>query len=203
MKPTRLILIRHGATDWGRQKRYCGSSDVSLNGKGRKEALKLRKRFEGEDICKVYSSDRKRAYETATLIFKGRLIQKKTGLREIDFGCFEGLTYGQIMKKYTVVYKKWLKNAFSVAIPSGEKTHVFRARVLRTLRKIVSAHPHKTVAVISHGGAIGMFIAHVLKKRSFWEYVPSSCGVSIVEYKKGKPGLRLFNNKVPLSKEHS
>ena len=203
MKPTRLILIRHGSTDWGRQRRYCGSSDVSLNKKGRKEALKLRKRFEDEDICKVYSSDRKRAYETAALIFRGRPILKKTGLREIDFGCFEGLTYGQIMKRYTVVYKKWLKDAFNVTIPGGEKTHAFRTRVLRTLRKIVSAHPHKTVAVVSHGGAIGMFIAHLLKKRSFWEYVPSSCGVSIVEYKKGKPDPRLFNNKVFLSKECS
>lgn len=193
--PTKLILIRHGVTEWNLSKRYCGSMDIGLSMQGRKQAKGLYKKLKGQKIHKVYSSTAKRAIQTAKIVFKGFRIQKAPDLKEIDFGCFEGLTYGQIMERYKKVYKKWLDNPFSTTIPKGEDLRCFRKRVAGALNKIILANPDKTVAVVSHGGAISIFITHILKSaKDFWKKIPDAASISIIEYRNGKPNLKLFND---------
>lgn len=188
--PVRLILIRHGETEWNRKKRYCGSLDVSLNATGRDQARRLRNQLDGVAVDAVYSSSRKRAVETARIIFKKRLIKKKADLRELHFGCFEGLTHCMILKKYASLYRKWLHDPFEVVIPGGENLHDFKKRVLRIFKKIVSRHRGETVAVVCHGGVIGIFFMHLLRKKNFWKLIPKSGSATIVEYKKDKPCRR-------------
>lgn len=191
---TKLILIRHAQTAWNSKKRYSGFIDIGLNGEGRKQAGKLFKRIRNKRIHKVYSSDRIRAIQTAEIIFKGRDIGIIPQLREIHFGVFEGLTHKDIMARHPAVYKKWLDDPFSTAIPEGERLIGFRKRVIAAFKKIISSNCDKTVAVISHGGAISIFINDILKSKNFWQQIPDSASLSIIEYKNGRANIRILND---------
>ncbi|MDD5166186.1 MAG: histidine phosphatase family protein [Candidatus Omnitrophica bacterium] len=192
--PTKLILIRHGETDLNLKKRYCGFLDIAINARGRKQAGKLCQRLRKEKIDKVYSSDRKRAVQTAKIIFKKRKIEILPGLREMHFGIFEGLTYKQIMKKYPFVYKKWLKNPYRITIPEGEGLPGLKKRVIASLTKVIRLNKNKTIAVVAHGGVISAFLNHILKSKDFWRHIPKSTGLSVIEFRKNKPEIKLFND---------
>lgn len=191
---TRLILIRHAETDWNLKRRYCGSSDIDLNGTGKRQAQKLRKRLKTERVYRVYSSDRKRAVETAKIVFGSSGIEKIPGLREMHFGCFEGLTHNQILKRYAKVYKKWLNDPFSAVVPDAESLKTFSKRIATAFKKIVSLNRNKTTAVVCHGGSIGVFITCILKTDGFFKYIPHSASVSIIEYKNNKARIKLFDD---------
>lgn len=191
---TKLILIRHGATKWNLEKRYTGFSDLCLHYTGIEQAKLLCKRLKNEVIYKIYSSDRKRAIQTAKIIFKDRKIHKSANLRELHFGIFEGLNYKEIMEKYPVIYRKWLDNPFYINIPKGEKIKDFRKRIINSIKKIISANNGKTIAIVSHGGAISIFINHILKSKNFWKTIPGSASLSIVEFNNNKFKIKNLND---------
>lgn len=191
---TRLLLIRHGQTAWNLEKRYCGFIDIDLNSKGINQAKCLSKRLTGEKIHKVYCSDRKRALQTAEIVLKARNPEKIPDLREIHFGVFEGLTYEEIMEKYSEIYMKWIKNPFSVVIPKGEDLHDFKARVITAFKDIIALNQDKTVAVFSHGGVISMFVNDILKTNDFWNQIPDSTSLTVVEYENGQAKITAFND---------
>lgn len=178
---TQLVLIRHGMTEWNKKKRYCGCKNVSLNSQGRAQVERLRESLKGFKIDRVYSSDAKRALQTGRIIFNGARIIKRAALREIDFGVFEGLTHEEIMKSHADVYKKWLKNPFKNNIPGAEPLSVFKKRVQGAIRKIACLNHGRTVAVVCHGGVIGVFVSSLLKSRNFWRHVPPPASITIVE----------------------
>jgi alpha-ribazole phosphatase len=194
MSSTTLLLIRHGQTAWNSQKKYCGHKDIALNTTGKKQAALLRARLKDKPIHKIYASDKLRALQTAQIIFKGKTIEQITDLREMHFGCFEGLKHRQIMKKYTALYSAWLKDPFSVSIPKGEKVTDFRKRVVKAIKKIVVENANKTIAIVCHGGTISIYITHLLKTRDFWKQIPRSTAVSIIDYRNNKPEIKVFND---------
>lgn len=191
---TKLILIRHGSTNWNVKQRYCGFVDIALNNKGRAQARRLHRRLKNETVHKVYSSDRKRAIQTAGIAFKGYDIEEIADLREMHFGIFEGLTYKQIMKKFPDTYKKWISNPFKIVIPRGESLDILKKRVVTAFRRIILRHPNQTVAVVCHGGTISAFINHLLKSKDFWKHIPLSASLSILELKNEKFRIRLLND---------
>ncbi len=191
---TKLLLIRHGETDWNLKKRYCGHNDISLNATGKDQARRLRQRLEKEKIHKVYSSDRKRAVETARIVFGALEIETIPQLREIHFGSFEGLTHNQIIKRHRRVYEKWLKDPFNNHIPGGEPLPDFRERIASAFNQIISHNRNKIVAVVCHGGSISILISHILKTNTFWEFMPHSTGLTVIEYANAKPMIRLLND---------
>jgi broad specificity phosphatase PhoE len=191
---TRIILIRHGQTNLNLRKRYCGWTDISLNIHGKKQAEKLSRRIKGESVHKVYSSDRKRALETAGIIFKGTVIEKVPDLREIHFGIFEGKNHKELIKKEPRVYKKWLKRPLQELIPGGESFTGFKKRIIAAFKKIVLHNKGKTIAVVSHGGAISVILNNILKSEDFWKAIPGSASLTIIEYKCNKADIVLFND---------
>lgn len=192
---TKLILIRHGETEWNAQRRYCGCRDIGLNARGKKQAVKLRQRIRKEEIHKIYSSDRKRAIETARIVFNHTAkIEKIADLKEIHFGCFEGLTCSEIMKKYKAIYQQWMKDPFKTIIPGSQPLGDFRKRVVSAFKKIIALNPNRAVAAVCHGGSISAFITYILKTNAFWKHIPHSASISIVEYKNGRPEIQLLND---------
>lgn len=189
----KIILIRHAQTTWNRQKRYCGLNDINLSRIGIKQANELRNRLKENRICKVYSSDMRRAVQTARILFGKRYIKKIPALREMNFGAFEGLTYKQIIKKYPLLYKKWLDNPYEAFIPEGENLKTFKNRIEKAFKKIIASSKNKTIAVISHGGAISIFINALLRSNDFWSYIPKTASFSIIEYNNGRTDLKIFN----------
>ena len=191
---TRLVLIRHGVTEWNREKRYCGHRDIGLSNEGKSQVKLLSNRLNAVRFDKVYCSNRKRAMQTARMLFKQARIIPDQGLREINFGVLEGLKHEEIMGKYAYTYKKWLKNSFKNNIPKAESMDVFKKRVESALWNIIRPNSGKTIAVVCHGGVIGIFVNGILKSKNFWRCVPSPASVTMVEYEKGNPRLKKFND---------
>jgi broad specificity phosphatase PhoE len=191
---TRLLLIRHGITAWNKQRRYCGRLDVGLSREGRQQAAKLRRQLQGVSFDKVYCSTKKRALQTCRIIFDTAKFTKVAGLREINFGVLEGLRHGEIMQKYGRLYENWIEDPYKNLIPKAEPIQAFKKRIRRALKKIACRNHGKTVAVVCHGGVIGIFVSSVLKSKDFWRYVPKATSVTAVEYEKGRPRIKKFND---------
>ncbi|MHB8155442.1 MAG: histidine phosphatase family protein [Candidatus Omnitrophota bacterium] len=192
---TRLVLIRHGITEWNIQKRYCGYRDVSLSKQGKAQVVKLRAGLKNINFDKIYCSDRKRALATRAILFGRSDFVKVKGLREINFGVLEGLRHTEILKKYPEVYKKWLADPYKGQIPHAESMQVFKKRVGCVINKILCLSRGKTIAVVCHGGVIAIFLSSILKSRDFWSLVPSPASVTIVEYKNNKFKINKINDK--------
>ena len=192
----KLFLIRHGQTDWNIQKKYCGFSDIDLNENGKKQIKKLAKRISNERIQKIYSSDLKRTIQSAKIIFKDAPIEKLPEFREINFGIFEGLTYQEIMKKHSKIYKKWIEKPLNTKIPNGEDLKTLAKRVKRGLTKVLSANNNKTIAIFTHAGPIRVILYEILRMdlKDFWQIEPASASLSLIEFKKGKGRIRIKND---------
>ncbi|MFA4889716.1 MAG: histidine phosphatase family protein [Candidatus Omnitrophota bacterium] len=209
---TKLILIRHGITEWNKEGRYCGYKDVNLSSQGKAQVIKLRKSLKKINFDRIYCSDRKRALQTRTILFGSGFGKRKPnhglaaksdfikvkGLREINFGVFEGLKHNEIVEKYPEVYKEWLIDPYKGRIPNAESMQVFKKRVQGAINKILHFNRGKTIAVVCHGGVIGIFVSSILKSRDFWSYVPSAASVTIVEYRNNKLKINKFNDKTHL-----
>lgn len=117
----KIILIRHGITDWNLVRRYQGHTDVPLNEQGREQARELAMMLEKMPIAAIYSSDLVRAYETAKIIAEGRSIPiyKLRELRETHFGNWEGLTIEEIHEKFPEDVERLKKDPIHGLRPGG------------------------------------------------------------------------------------
>lgn len=144
---TRIALVRHGETDWNRQRRIQGLSDVPLNETGRAQALETGRLLTRRDWDGVYSSPLSRARETASIIAEVLGLpapEALDALVERDYGEAEGLTDREIDRRYPD----------RGAVPGQESRDAVTARVLPALRELALAHLGRSLLVVSHGGAI-------------------------------------------------
>ena len=153
---TTVLLARHGETDWNRQLRIQGSSDVELNDLGRQQARALAEELADVDIDAIYASDLVRARATAEAVAatKDLPVQLDARLRERSFGTWEGLTREDSEERYPPEDR-----------PDGDTDEVGRARVLAAIDESAAAHPGEQVLVVSHGGALNALWHHALGER--------------------------------------
>jgi broad specificity phosphatase PhoE len=151
---TTLFLARHGETDWNRDHRVQGHTDIPLNETGRAQAQELSRLLLGERFDAVYSSDLSRAYETALFVAesRGQQVMRHAGLREKNYGSWEGLTDEQVLERHP--------EATAGPWGDGETTEQMTARVLETLREIAASHDRGRVLVVFHGGPIRAVLRH-------------------------------------------
>jgi len=142
---TTLILARHGETDWNRNGIWQGHGDPPLNGLGREQAAALAEQLRNSALDSLYSSDLKRAAQTAEFISRatGLHVVHRVGLRELDVGSWTGLTLTEIAERFP-----------GMEHHDGEPHEAFDARVLAMLTEIGAAHPDGRVAVVTHGGFV-------------------------------------------------
>ena len=161
---TDLFLIRHGETEWNKVLRYQGQTDIDLNETGFNQARLLSKRLKNKKIDRIYSSDLKRAANTASIVAEPHelKLRKEKKLREICFGEWEGMNYEEIIQEYPEIFKKWRNDPVSVPPPEGETFLEFQKRVIDIINKIKDLHAGERVAVVAHGGTIRVYLAHIL-----------------------------------------
>ncbi|MEK6563888.1 MAG: histidine phosphatase family protein [Candidatus Omnitrophota bacterium] len=191
---TKIFLIRHGQTEGNARKQYCGFLDMELNAQGCLQVEKLGRRLEKETIHRIYASDRKRAIQSARIIFKGRRINKVSELKEINFGIFEGKSHQEIRESNADIYEKWLSDPYNTLVPESESLMDFQGRVTRALEKIVLANSNKTTAVVCHGGTISIILSRINGSKNFWELIPGSASLNVIEYINNKARITLFND---------
>src|SRR5262245_20398598 len=106
---TRFILIRHGETEWNKDDRFRGRSDIPLNETGIAQARKIAARLESYKISAVYASPLPRAIQTALPLAESHhlKIQETADLLDIDYGAWEGMARDEIHAKFPGLYEKW------------------------------------------------------------------------------------------------
>ena len=158
---TTLLLARHGETDWNRQHRWQGHSDTPLNDLGREQARALADRLADEPLAAIYSSDLRRAYETARAVAerKGMDVVVERDLRETNFGAWEGLTSTEVEARWPGELGRWRASGGPVS-HGGETREQVAARVVAAAQRIAAAHPDEQVLVVSHGGALRVLALH-------------------------------------------
>jgi broad specificity phosphatase PhoE len=179
---TRIILIRHGETNWNVERCYLSRTDIDINDTGRMQVLQALDAIKEERVTKIYSSDRKRALNSSALLFTDMAVEKSPQLREMDFGIFEGLRYDEIAVKHKDIYDRWINDPRKNTIPEGESFTAFETRVMGKIKEIVSANPGKSVAVVTHGGVVRLILSNILKPPRFWDIKMVKPGtVTIIE----------------------
>lgn len=158
---TRIVLVRHGATEWNLHKRAQGQADIALTERGRGQAKETARALAAFDIDAIYSSDLIRSIDTARAIASEHKLEVRTdpAFREIDQGEWTGLPVSEIQKRWP---DKWGAARHYTARPGGESPAQVRARALEALARLVTAHPGETVVVVSHGGTIRWIVAEAL-----------------------------------------
>ncbi|MFN2390219.1 MAG: histidine phosphatase family protein [Actinomycetota bacterium] len=154
--------MRHGATDWNDTKRAQGWADVELNDKGRKQAIAAARELSDQDIDAVYSSDLRRAVDTARPIAEVHEVEVgvEPAFREIDQGEWTGLTTDEIARRWPDL---WGPNRHHNARPGGESPTQVRTRSLARLKEVIESHSGDGgVVVVSHGGTIRWLSAEAL-----------------------------------------
>lgn len=149
---TQLILVRHGQTDWNKDRRIQGGLDIPLNKSGKLEAEKLARNLSKLDIDAVYSSTLSRSWETAETIAKyhGLSVKRLPELNELNQGVWQGLLIGEIKKRYKKQYNLWSSNPLSVRPPKGETIDEAYKRVVSAARNVISKHKEQSICVVSH-----------------------------------------------------
>ena len=107
--PTRVFLVRHGATDLTAEDRFAGSSDVALSDEGRRQVASLAERLKDETLDAIYASPLARTLETARILAAPHGIEPvpEPGLREIDYGRWEGMRRSEVERTYGDEYEMW------------------------------------------------------------------------------------------------
>ncbi len=149
--------MRHGETDWNREGRYQGHADPPLNEAGRSQARELARSLEELELDVVYTSDLRRAAETAEIIAaaRGVPLSRDPGLREIDVGSWSGLTRAEIEERFP-----------GDDTHDGESRDAHRERVVRAVTAIAERHAGGRVLIVSHGGSLRTLLSHALEDDS-------------------------------------
>ncbi len=136
----RVILVRHGATEWNEFGRLQGHGDAPLSVLGQQQAQRLAERLRHEPITAAFASDLIRARQTAETILAGRHLPLRISrrLREMAFGAWEGLTAQEIEKGFATEWEHWVGDPLRIAPPGGESLAQLRRRVLGFYRSLTS-----------------------------------------------------------------
>lgn len=163
----RIILIRHGETEWNRLHRFQGRSDISLNLRGHDQARALALALKNETITVIYSSPLERAVETALHIRRfhpSTPLIKESELVEMDLGDFEGMEVQRWAAEHHDFRKIWKKNPAALAMPGGESLMDVQQRAVDTLDRISNLYaPDSTLLICSHNFVIVSLLCYASK----------------------------------------
>jgi len=160
---TRICLIRHGETDWNAERRLQGHIDVPLNATGLAQARATAANLAEHDFSAVYTSDLRRARQTAAEAARTLDLEPRPEprLRERHYGNFQGLTYVEAERRYPEGYRRFHERDPAFAFgEDGESLEDFAARIRAALEALVARHAGEQILVVTHGGVLD--IAHRL-----------------------------------------
>lgn len=188
----RILLIRHGQTDWNSEGRWQGHLDVSLNDEGIAQAQALANHLRDRPIRGIYSSDLMRAQQTAAPLAKalGLPVTLDSRLREINLGAFQGMTTSEISTKYPAQAAQMRENYLDFQFPQGETRRQMQARAFEAVREIAARAPEPEVAIITHGGTIRVLLMRFFEMRDDIKQVSIyNTSISTIEVEEEKANL--------------
>ena len=152
-EPLLLLLVRHGQTDWNRDARFRGRSDIPLNGDGVREAEALARLIHGRHAPQaVLASPLSRARSTASAIahLSGLEVQAEDRLLDLDHGTFSGLTEAEAQARFPAEYMEWIQRGRLSAPPKGESVADLISRAGELVGELTEMHAGEQVVLVTH-----------------------------------------------------
>ena len=196
---TRIILVRHGQTEWNRVERFRGHADVPLNETGLAQAKETGKRIAaGWNPIAVYSSPLARAVRTAEIIagHHGLSVQIHPELTDIDYGQWQGLTPDEVREQWPELINAWYNKPASAQIPGGETLAELRSRARAVIDELAARHSSQTIVVVGHTVINRIILLSVLGLGNdrFWRLRQDTCAINCFETEGGDFTLVSLND---------
>ncbi len=183
-----LILIRHSITDANLTYTYCGSTDMPLNERGVERIREMKERYEYPSIggFRVYTTGLTRTEQTLELLYGSVEHWQLPGMREMDFGVFEGHSYPELKERED--YQAWITGDYEANVcPGGESGNIMRERVFAALDYVLQKDGG--ALIITHGGPIAAIMDRLFpeegKNRFQWQ--PDGAAGYIIDFEHGRP----------------
>jgi len=197
-KGPRLLLVRHGETNWNRDGRFQGQIDIPLNENGHAQAAQAAEFLKDIKIDGAVTSSMKRPKETAESILKYHpdvTLSTTEDLWEISHGEWEGKLESEIESGYPGMLAQWQSQPESVQMPAGENLEDVWRRAKKGWGDIVAAYSsapenneeQKTVMVVAHDAINKAILCQVfgLEPENFWQFKQGNGAVSVIDYQGG------------------
>jgi len=178
----RVLIVRHGETDYNLQRRWQGQLDVELNVTGKQQAEALAKILVDESIDAVYSSDLRRAADTARILATPHALPvlPEPGLREINVGVFQGLNRQEIDERYPYEMYRW--NNDDNYIPQGGESRIQLQERAFAAWEAITQRNHRTILLVSHGGTIRLLLRRVIPSAQIDGLRFANTSLTILQY---------------------
>ena len=187
---TRIILVRHGQTEWNRVERFRGRADVPLNESGLAQAEATGKRVASEwQPVAVYTSPLSRSVKTAESIAKHYDLKVKIhpGLADIDYGEWQGLSPEEAGQRWPEEIDAWYNHPHLARIPGGETLSDLRARLMQTVNELATRHTGETIVLVGHTVINRIILLGILGLGNdrFWRIKQDTCAINVFEAEAG------------------
>ncbi len=194
----RLILTRHGETDWNLLRKTQGRTDTALTAAGREQARALAKRLSNLAFDCVYTSPLLRAVETARVLAAARSVPVigDPALTELCFGEWEGLTFAEIGEAFPEQLEIWSQAPHDCPIPGGEPFAALVERCEAFLELLVERHQGFTVAAVSHSVPTKVIAALCLgvPMNKLHNIRIDNVSLTIIDFYAGRSVVRVLND---------
>lgn len=190
----RLLLVRHGETDWNRNQQFQGQIDVPLNDHGRKQAAQAAEFLKDVQIDWAVTSPLARPKETGEIILQHHphvQLQLDDRMKEISHGLWEGKFEREIEQDFPGMLEQWKQTPETVQMPEGENLQQVWERSIEAWRSIVAAAaPGTTGLVVGHDAINKAILCHLfdLAPEHFWNFKQGNGSVTVIDYPKGADG---------------
>ena len=194
----KIYLIRHAKPDLPHGgKLYYGSTDYPLSEEGVMMAKRLAEVLRGVEANMVFSSDLRRARETAEIALAGRTceIRPVRGLREIHLGDWEGRSFDEVRSTWNEIYEKRGVSFDSVGPPGVESFKDLQKRTVPVFDEILRDNPCGNIMLFAHGGVIWTLMCNYFgfKLNDIFFYPMDFCGIHLIERSDGLMKLIKYN----------
>lgn len=207
----RILLVRHGETEWNRQKRFQGQIDVPLNDNGREQSRQAAEFLKAVAIDDAFSSPMLRPKETAEIILQHHpnvTLELNPDLQEISHGLWEGKFEAEIEQEYPGELQRWQQYPETVQMPEGENLQQVWSRAIAAwdaiVQTVASRGDSRTTLVVAHDAVNKAILCAVLglSPEHFWNFKQGNGAVSVIDYPAGgvgKPLVQAINITAHLS----
>ena len=202
----KLYMLRHGETTFSINRGYCGALDVELTESGQVMAQAFADEYKSVDWEAIYCSPMKRTVATATPLAEatGLTLEIRDGIRECNYGEWEGKTKGEVSEEFTANYYHWMTEPAWNAPDGGETAVEVRNRSMAVIAEIEEKYKHGNVLLVSHRTTLRVVLCSLMgidlgRYRDRLDYPAAS--LSVVSFNKYGPLLERMGDRSFMSKE--
>jgi broad specificity phosphatase PhoE len=202
----KILLVRHGQTDWNDIQKFQGTTDIPLNEAGLAQAEAVARRVAGWPVDVVYVSPLTRARQTADLIAAahGQSPVVMEELKEVNFGSWEGLHYKTLTEQKDKALLKWIADPFFCIPEGGEDWTSIKRRAERVVQRVLDSQ-HRHTVIVSHGGIMKALLVAFLDfdPHTVWKINALNCSLTGIEVREYETALIFANDCLHLKETRS